>query len=175
MKPILCVNAFSVYSIVHHSPAVCQPPCQNGGNCTFPGQCSCLAEWEGTRCEQGELFSEQILHMALNWAKHLYFTQLISAHFAHTCTISLLAGCTPPCANGGSCISPGICSCTTGWTGERCRQGTIFTLSVCNIVRCTFLLNIHHCSCLSPSLPKWGHLHIPWSLCMPCKLDRGSM
>ena len=32
--------------------------------------------------------------------------------------------CSPPCQNGGSCVSPHQCVCTLGWTGADCRQGT---------------------------------------------------
>lgn len=38
-----------------------------------------------------------------------------------------------------------------------------------------FLWIFHHYSYLSPSLRKWRHLHVCWSLCMSCRVDRRSM
>jgi len=32
---------------------VCDPPCQNGGQCISPGYCSCADGWRGYRCEEG--------------------------------------------------------------------------------------------------------------------------
>ncbi len=34
------------------------------------------------------------------------------------------AVCDPPCKNGGTCASPGQCSCPTGWTGDQCELGS---------------------------------------------------
>ena len=33
------------------------------------------------------------------------------------------ATCNPPCQNGGQCLSPGHCSCSSGWRGRRCEEG----------------------------------------------------
>ena len=33
--------------------AICIPECQNGGTCTSPGICTCVAGWHGLRCEKG--------------------------------------------------------------------------------------------------------------------------
>ncbi|XP_042334015.1 epidermal growth factor-like protein 7 [Sceloporus undulatus] len=30
---------------------VCQPPCQNGGTCSLPNQCSCPSGWTGSCCQ----------------------------------------------------------------------------------------------------------------------------
>jgi hypothetical protein len=32
--------------------------------------------------------------------------------------------CSPACANGGTCSSPGVCSCVGGWKGASCSQAT---------------------------------------------------
>ena len=34
-----------------------------------------------------------------------------------------LAVCTPECQNGGTCSSPGVCTCAPGWEGSRCGIG----------------------------------------------------
>ncbi|XP_048368573.1 epidermal growth factor-like protein 7 [Sphaerodactylus townsendi] len=31
--------------------ATCQPPCQNGGKCSFPNKCACPAGWTGRCCQ----------------------------------------------------------------------------------------------------------------------------
>ena len=31
-----------------------------------------------------------------------------------------IAICVPSCSNGGTCTSPGVCRCTSGWSGSRC-------------------------------------------------------
>ena len=38
--------------------------------------------------------------------------------------LCIVAVCTQGCYNGGTCTSPGRCSCATGWTGSNCRTGT---------------------------------------------------
>ena len=38
--------------------------------------------------------------------------------------LSLIAICTGGCLNGGTCSSPGVCTCAPGWTGSNCEQGT---------------------------------------------------
>ena len=38
-----------------------------------------------------------------------------SLYFVH-----ILAVCTPVCSNGGTCSSPGTCTCTALWSGSRC-------------------------------------------------------
>ena len=56
--------------------AVCQPPCENGGNCTQPGYCSCPSEWEGARCETRK--SVIMVHTSTSTSLILYlsFVQL---------------------------------------------------------------------------------------------------
>jgi len=36
--------------------AVCSPPCQHGGNCTVPNNCSCTTGWTGQLCERGTIY-----------------------------------------------------------------------------------------------------------------------
>jgi len=37
--------------------------------------------------------------------------------------IFILAICHQHCYNGGTCTSPGMCTCASGWGGGDCRQG----------------------------------------------------
>ena len=54
----------------------------------------------------------------------LYVCTLLSA--LHTILIWICfytAVCPAGCFNGGNCSAPGICTCSSGWTGNECRQG----------------------------------------------------
>lgn len=35
-------------------PAVCKPPCENGGNCLSFNVCQCPQEFRGPQCQYGE-------------------------------------------------------------------------------------------------------------------------
>lgn len=39
----------------YFTTAVCQPSCQNGGQCVRPNQCDCTEEWEGHICDEGKI------------------------------------------------------------------------------------------------------------------------
>ena len=36
-----------------------------------------------------------------------------------------IAYCDGHCLNGGTCISPNFCNCTSGWTGNNCEIGKL--------------------------------------------------
>ena len=56
--------------------------------------------------------------------------------------IALLAICTPGCQNGGECVAPNQCSCTSGmWTGNQCEEGNIMHSNSSR----TDLLNFYSC------------------------------
>ena len=38
----------------------------------------------------------------------------------------LLALCSPGCENGGTCTAPDTCDCVTGYSGDRCQNGTFY-------------------------------------------------
>jgi len=71
---------------------------------------------------------------------------MIGNHDTTLCTVSLAlcmfntAVCDPPCANNGTCIQPGECNCTEGWTGEACMTGNHDTMSciVISLSLCMF-------------------------------------
>ena len=48
--------------------AVCDPPCQNGGQCFLPGQCTCPPGWEGDLCEIGtvKISSDFVVEQAVD-------------------------------------------------------------------------------------------------------------
>ncbi len=35
-------------------------------------------------------------------------------------TLPISAVCSPPCSNGGQCVFPDECRCTSGWQGDTC-------------------------------------------------------
>ena len=85
--------------------STCTPECENGGTCTSPGVCTCVAGWRGVRCQEG---------IAQSWIQNLVM---------RIESIIRLALCTPACMNGGTCTEPGTCSCTAHWQGPTCQQG----------------------------------------------------
>ncbi len=99
---------FMYRSFIHAYTAICNPSCING-DCTRPGNCSCHAGWRGSRCNEGKFL------MTTSYTNNYYLSKLLHP----------IAICYPPsgCLNGGYCISPGHCSCASGWTGDRCDQG----------------------------------------------------
>jgi len=46
----------------------------------------------------------------------------LSTFYLHTFSAAV---CNPQCVNNGTCISPGLCHCTTGWPGDHCTEGTV--------------------------------------------------
>ena len=51
-KTVMHRGYYKWHYILCH-PAICNPPCANGGECILPGRCSCSTEWQGRRCEIG--------------------------------------------------------------------------------------------------------------------------
>lgn len=81
----------------------CLPGCIHG-QCVGLNQCECEDGWEGSICNQ----RMYIIAMSLGF--------IVNA--ACTCP----ANCTDLCQNGGECIAPDQCSCTSGWSGDFCEQ-----------------------------------------------------
>ena len=52
------------------------------------------------------------------------------------------AVCSPLCENGGACIGPGVCNCTSEWTGDRCQNGQ-HTIVVSTRLCYVFINNNH--------------------------------
>ena len=57
----------------------------------------------------------------LNWRKCPVFE--CESPTARMFTFFTPGICSPSCKNGGTCSSPDVCSCQTGWTGIRCQTG----------------------------------------------------
>lgn len=95
--------------------AVCTSACMNGGICTSPEVCTCQAGWTGNHCQEGKNNKS---------SAYLLLLCIIGADcFSDKYFSTYIAVCTPSCMNGGTCTSPGICSCAEGWSGVRCQEG----------------------------------------------------
>ena len=46
------------------------------------------------------------------------------SHILDTSPLLFSAVCTGGCLNGGLCVEPDVCNCSTGWTGTNCETGT---------------------------------------------------
>ena len=86
-------------------PAVCSPDCGNGGTCVGPNNCSCLTGWTGDTCSQG----------AWGVCAMVARVGVYRSFFPHPA-----ATCSPPCQNGGYCVSPDVCVCSHTWAGTDC-------------------------------------------------------
>ena len=85
--------------------AICSPGCENGGTCTAPDTCDCVAGYSGDQCQNGmQIFSPSTFPCILKYI--------------------LLALCSPGCENGGTCSAPDTCDCVAGYSGDRCENGT---------------------------------------------------
>ena len=98
----------SMWSIHDNAPpppsAVCSPDCVNGGTCVAPNHCTCPPGRTGATCSQSAWGSKV----------HRWGGLRVSFFFLSAAT------CSPPCQNGGSCISPDSCVCTQSWTAPDC-------------------------------------------------------
>jgi len=59
---------------------------------------------------------------------YVIFMQYVHIHVYVTMKLFLffLAICSQECYNGGTCTSPGNCTCVKGWQGHDCRTGNYF-------------------------------------------------
>ena len=118
----------------------------NGGICNPNGTCTCTIHWTGEHCQEGIL---------------CLFCSHMPAYFTifSLCTIAV---CEPPCQNGGSCVSPGVCMCLSGWGGQHCTTGkkkyTKFN-GIYNYISQHQMIMLNLFSSLFPFLPS------RWSVC----------
>ena len=46
------LSLYAMYYTVMFCTAVCSKPCQNGGECIAPNECSCPSGWSGDACNE---------------------------------------------------------------------------------------------------------------------------
>ena len=57
-------------------------------------------------------------------------------HFFHP------AICTGGCLNGGECVLPETCNCSTGWTGQNCELGNSYAIVMCDLSVCIIYISV---------------------------------
>jgi hypothetical protein len=102
---ILTKNELVIFNHVLSFEAICALPCLNGGICSSPGKCTCPDDYQGSRCQKGNIL------------RHLKVKdiELIFIYFNFPPAV-----CKPKCRRGGKCIGPGICLCRAGFAGSNC-------------------------------------------------------
>ena len=96
------LNHYLTYSLLEHFSAVCSSACQNNGTCSAPNTCTCTSSWSGATCTTRMFYSFWMMSDRL------------------ILIVLIVAVCSPTCSNGGTCSSPGVCTCTSTWLGSRC-------------------------------------------------------
>ena len=70
---------------------------------------------------------EDIMNSYMLWYRIIMDTSGKGLVLQLDCNLCFLfvytAVCNPLCENGGECTAPGVCSCTSEWTGEYCQIG----------------------------------------------------
>ncbi|EFA10333.2 hemocytin [Tribolium castaneum] len=129
---------------------ICAPPCQNSGICVAPNQCQCPENFSGPYCEFEERPCMNYPVLPTNSRRSCsHKTCTVSCLHGHQfpdgsaiATISCKNGfwvpdkdkwkqlpdcqptCTPPCLNGGNCLSFNRCQCPQDFRGPQCQYRT---------------------------------------------------
>ena len=112
-NPLIVADARN--NAIRSVSAVCSFPCENGGNCTGPEQCSCAAGWSGVDCT-----------VPVCSAVPCGPRRLCTGPDTCTCPPGYsgpncdAAQCMQACSNGGTCIAPDTCACRLGWFDANC-------------------------------------------------------
>ena len=141
---VLSSSCFSYAS----SKAICTSTSSNG-TCVPPDTCGCSENWPGRNCTTCEFSTENHV-MSIGTHQTTIGSFLVSA-----------AICSPPCQNGGSCISPDRCVCTQGRTGPDCSQRMSKGHHMMSHMMHLFLaMHVHPlpCSCLQYLMSEWRSL-----------------
>ncbi|XP_050302983.1 hemocytin [Anthonomus grandis grandis] len=132
---------------------ICLPPCQNKGICMAPNQCRCEENFSGPQCQFENKPCLNLPPLPTNSRRTCRSRQCtIECMPEHTfpdgSSIAILTchngmwlpakhqwksipdcrpTCSPPCKNGGTCLSLNVCQCPQEFRGPQCQ----FSTSVC--------------------------------------------
>lgn len=105
-------------------------------------KCLCSPGWMGEGCHTGTLplqnneaqvLRNLILPNVLD-VKILFICYHVDYLFLCFCLISLLAVCELPCANGGRCVGPDTCQCSSDYTGPQCLLRELQSITIFSCV-----------------------------------------
>ncbi|XP_039283049.1 LOW QUALITY PROTEIN: hemocytin [Nilaparvata lugens] len=145
----------------------CLPPCQNGGICTSPNTCQCLQTFFGPYCQYEKKACTDSPPTPNNSKKicnsESCTIQCLPNHqFSDGSAIAnvfckegvWIPGrpdwktvpdckpvCSPPCLNGGSCMTNNLCQCPQQYRGSQCQ----YSVDVCDARKLNFNGN-YNCS-----------------------------
>ena len=99
-----------------HCIIECQPPCSNGGSCSYNNTCQCTPYWTGPDC------SQSLLSMTTGRTMTSKNPTVNVRNPTNTCQMN--------CLNGGNCSTNGSCTCPPNYSGPQCevKKGYIITL-----------------------------------------------
>ncbi|XP_046603352.1 hemocytin isoform X1 [Neodiprion virginianus] len=138
----------------------CLPECQNNGICVAPNQCDCPDNYSGAQCQFKDTPCYNLPRPPLNSmikcsSKSCTITCVPNHAFPDGSGITNLickdgnwlptrtdwvsvpdceAVCSPPCQNGGNCLSLNQCQCLEQFRGPQCQ----YSMNACNIGKLGF-------------------------------------
>ena len=74
-------------------------------------------------------FIDELAFLSAFHYLHLNNIMLLNLYHLNISCTSYTAICTPACMNGGTCSSPGVCTCTSDWSGVRCGDRELLKLN----------------------------------------------
>lgn len=131
--------------------AICLPSCQNNGICIAPGQCQCPDNFMGPTCQNEKKFCLQDSPLPANSKRSCSptactITCMKGYTFPDGSTATNIickdgkwlptrpelaiipdckAICSPPCQNGGHCLSLNVCQCPPNFRGPQCQYSRL--------------------------------------------------
>ncbi|KAG5886861.1 hypothetical protein JTB14_017666 [Gonioctena quinquepunctata] len=173
------VEGIEVTSVSACEP-ICSPPCQNSGICVAPNQCNCQENYSGPQCQFENKPCLNHPQIPMNSrrtcnSKKCTVTCMRGHQFPDGSEITTMeckngiwvptnerwaslpncmATCTPPCQNGGNCLSFNVCQCPQDYRGPQCQ----YTQNACSVKKlptnggynCTGDLDSYSCSINCP-------------------------
>ncbi|XP_030749920.1 hemocytin [Sitophilus oryzae] len=139
---------------------ICLPECQNNGICIEPNQCQCPESFSGPQCQFENKPCLNYPILPKNSRRSCRSTQctiecMPNYQFPDGSTITTMtcknglwvpmknqwitvpdcqATCSPPCLNGGNCLSFNYCQCPQDFRGPQCQ----YSIDVCSVKKLQF-------------------------------------